>query len=98
MINKSHKVLDGKLREIRRSFGRNAVALRCTGGEEVLRDEALIAGVKGDDEEVEVLLAPGANAQELLQRLVGAGAQLTKFELVEPTLHDIFIEKVREVA
>jgi ABC-2 type transport system ATP-binding protein len=98
MINKSHKVLDGKLREIRRSFGRNAVALRCTGGDEVLADQALIANVKGDDEEVEVLLAPGASAQELLQRLVSAGAQITKFELVEPTLHDIFIEKVREVA
>lgn len=31
MINRSNKVLDGTLREIKRSFGRNAVALRLEG-------------------------------------------------------------------
>ena len=44
------------------------------------------------------LIGGGANAQELLQRLVSSGAILTKFELVEPSLNDIFIEKVREAA
>jgi len=43
-----------------------------------------------------VLMAPGASPQALLKRLVDSGAMVTKFELVEPTLHDIFIEKVRE--
>jgi len=41
---------------------------------------------------------PGASPQELLRRLVEANLVITKFELVEPSLHDIFIEKVREVA
>jgi ABC-type uncharacterized transport system ATPase subunit len=44
------------------------------------------------------LLVPGASPQELLRRLVEANAVITKFELVEPSLHDIFIEKVREAA
>lgn len=98
MINKSEKVLDGRLREVRRSFGRNAVALRIEGGDGVLQDPNLIAQVKQIDDDTEVLLAPGANAQALLQRLIESGASVTKFELVEPSLNDIFIEKVREAA
>src|SRR5262252_695026 len=36
MINKSQKVFDGRLREIRRSFAQNAVALRIEGADGVL--------------------------------------------------------------
>ena len=97
MINRAHKVLDGRLREIRRSFSRNAVALQFAGGDGLLDDSSLIANVRQHDEEFEVLMAPGASPQALLKRLVDSGAVVTKFELVEPTLHDIFIEKVREV-
>lgn len=95
MIDKSEKVLDGSLREVKRSFGRNAVALRLEGGDEVLADRELVARIDKDSDELEALLAPGASAQDLLERLVASGARLTKFELVEPSLNDIFIEKVR---
>ena len=78
MINKAEKVLDGSLREVKRSFGRNAVALRLEGGESVLGDRDLVARIDRDSDEMEALLAPGANAQELLQRLVSSGATLTK--------------------
>src|SRR3984893_12045753 len=98
MINKSHKVLDGKLREIRRSFSRNALALQFQGGDGVLNDPDLVASIRQKGDDTEVLLVPGANPQELLKRLVESGATVIRFELVEPSLHDIFIEKVREVA
>lgn len=98
MINRSRKVLDGRLRDIRRSFSRNAVALRFEGTEGLPDDPELIANVRQIGDEVEVLLAPGANPQLLLKRLVDRGTVVTKFELVEPTLHDIFIEKAREAA
>jgi ABC-2 type transport system ATP-binding protein len=98
MINKSRKVLDGKLREIRRSFSRNAVAIQFEGDDGLLNEPELVASIRQNGDEVEVLLVPGKNPQELLRRLVEAGAAVTKFELVEPRLHDIFIEKVREVA
>ena len=96
MINRSHKVLDGKLRELRRSFSRNAVELQMTGGDGVLDDASLVANVRENGDDREVLLAPGADAQTLLQRLVASGAVINKFELAEPSLHDIFIAKVRE--
>lgn len=98
LINRSRKVLEGSLREVKRGFGRNAVALRIEGGDisSALDDASLVAKVITRSDEVEVLLSDGADAQALLRRLVASGAHITKFELVEPSLHDIFITKVDE--
>ncbi len=96
LINRSRKVLDGSLREVKRSFGRNSVALRSDGGDGVLDDRHLVAKVERHSDEVEVLLADGADAQEFLRRLITSGAHVTKFELIEPSLNDIFIAKVTE--
>ena len=98
MIYRSRKVFDGRLREIRRSFARNVVALRFEGSDGVLNDPELVASIRPVGDEFEALLAPGADPQVLLKRLVDAGISVSKFELVEPSLHDIFIEKVREAA
>jgi ABC-2 type transport system ATP-binding protein len=96
MINKSRKVLDGTLREVKSSFGRNSVALRVEGGDGALNDPTLVAKIERHSDEVEALLAEGANAQTLLKRLIESGATVSKFELVEPSLNDIFIAKVGE--
>jgi ABC-2 type transport system ATP-binding protein len=96
MINRAHKVLDGTLRDIKRSFSRNAVALQFEGGDGVLNDPTLVANIRQNGEDTEVLLVPGASPQSLLKRLVESDANVRKFELVEPSLHDIFIEKVKE--
>ncbi|HZB45785.1 MAG TPA: ATP-binding cassette domain-containing protein [Pyrinomonadaceae bacterium] len=94
LIDRSRKVLDGSLREVKRGFGRNAVALRAEGHGGVLEDESLVAGVVARGDFEEVLLADGADQQELLRRLVEGGAVVSKFERVEPSLHDIFIAQV----
>ena len=98
MINRSRKVLDGKLRELRRSESRNAVALRCEGNDEILKDPALVLNVRQVGDDLEVLLAEGVSPQILLKRLVDADTVVTKFEMVEPSLHDIFIAKVKETS
>ena len=96
LINRSQKVLDGSLREIKKSFGRNAVALRMEGSNGILNDPNLVGSVRTHSDELEVLLAPGATAQQFLRKLVDSGANVSKFEMIEPSLHDIFIEKVTE--
>src|SRR2546426_7782582 len=58
MINRSRKVLDGRLRQIRRSFSRNAVALQFEGGDSLLNDPTLVANVRQVGDDTEVLLAP----------------------------------------
>ena len=98
LLNRSQKVLDGSLREIKSSFGRNAVAVRAVGGDGVLDDPALITKVVRHADETQALLAPGADAQVLLKRLINSGATIEKFEMVEPSLNDIFITKVTEPA
>jgi len=96
LINRSRKILEGSIRSVKAAFGRNAVALRLTGGEEVLGDRTLVSSVERHSDGLEALLAEDASAQQLLQRLVLAGAHIQRFEMIEPSLHDIFIEKVSE--
>jgi ABC-2 type transport system ATP-binding protein len=98
LLNRSQKVLDGSLREIKSSFGRNAVAVRASGGDGVLDDPELVSKLVRHADEAQALLAPGADAQVLLRRLVDSGARIEKFEMVEPSLNDIFITKVTEHA
>lgn len=96
LINKSRKVISGSLREIKESFGKNVIALRAVGGEAVLKNNGLITKIIEHSDEKELFLAENADAQILLKKLIEAGARITKFELIEPSLNDIFIEKVRD--
>lgn len=96
LLNRSRKVLEGRIRDIKESFGRNSVALRVEGGEDVLQNVALVSKVERHSDEIEVVLASGANAQDLLKALIAAEATVTKFELIEPSLNDIFIQKIGE--
>ncbi|HSS21432.1 MAG TPA: ATP-binding cassette domain-containing protein [Pyrinomonadaceae bacterium] len=96
LINHSRKVLEGRIRDVKRSFQRNAVALRLEGGETVLENTDLVTATRRDSDGLEVLLADGANSQQLLRALVDSDAKVEKFEVVEPSLHDIFVAKVTE--
>jgi ABC-2 type transport system ATP-binding protein len=98
LLNRSQKVFEGSLRGIKRSFGRNSVAVRCEGGDGVLDDPALVSKLVRHADEAQALLAAGADAQVLLKRLIASGAVIGKFELVEPSLNEIFITKVTESA
>ena len=98
LLNRAQKVFEGSLREIKRSFGRNAVAVRCEGGDGVLDDPTLVSKVVRHADEAQALLAPGADSQTLLKRLIASGAVIGKFEMMEPSLNDIFITKVTEPA
>jgi ABC-2 type transport system ATP-binding protein len=94
LINKARKVVSGSLREIKAGFGKNLIALRASGGDAVLQDPSLVANIKVHADEQEVELAAGADEQVLLKRLVESGAVISKFERIEPSLNDIFIEEV----
>lgn len=96
LINKAKKVVAGSLRQVKEGYGKNLIALRAEGGEAVLQDPALVVKTTEHADEKEVELAAGADPQVLLRRLIDAGAVISKFEDVEPSLNDIFIEKVTE--
>jgi ABC-2 type transport system ATP-binding protein len=98
LLNKSRKLFAGSLRELKSSFSGNSVAVRCEGGDGALDDPALVSKLVRHADEAQALLAAGADAQVLLKRLIDSGAVIGKFELVEPSLNDIFITKVTESA
>jgi ABC-2 type transport system ATP-binding protein len=39
-------------------------------------------------------MAPGADPQVLLRRIIESGALVQRFEMIQPSLHQIFLEKV----
>ena len=94
LINKSKKVIGGSLREVKASYGKNLIALRAVGGESILADKKLVASVVEHSDEKEIELADGADAQILLRKLIENGASISKFEKVEPSLNDIFIDQI----
>lgn len=98
LVNRSRKVLEGSIREVKRAFSRNAVALRLVGGDAVLQNDQLISHLQRHSDGVEVLLAENTSPQTLLKELIAADATIERFEMIEPSLHDIFIEKVTENA
>jgi ABC-2 type transport system ATP-binding protein len=98
LINRSKKVLSGTLREVKRGFGKDAVSLRVEGGDAVLQAEPYASRLNPLSDGVEVGVDDSESAQELLRRLIESGAVVSKFELVEPSLKEIFISKVAEAA
>ncbi len=105
IIARGKKVLDGRLADIKRTAaaeGRVALAFEAGAdrerAESVLADRTLCVAVRpaatGEHADVEVELAIGAGAQRLLAALVGAAVALRRFEVVTPSLHQIFVERV----
>ena len=94
LIDRGHKVLDGELRAIKKSYGKNTVRIEFVGDEGFLNLPAVVAGVNRHGAVVEAKLRPGADAQEILRAAVARRVEISRFELVEPPLNDIFIEKV----
>jgi len=94
LINKSKKVVAGSLRQVKESFGKNLIALRIAGGDGVLNDRSLVASFVDHADEKEVQLTEGADPQQLLKKLIDSGASISKFEEIEPSLNDIFIDAV----
>ncbi len=95
LINKSRKVVGGSLREVKESYGKNLIAFRGMGADNLILDRTLVDKVVSHADEQELHLAVGVDSQQLLRALIDSGAEITKFEITEPSLNDIFIEKVQ---
>lgn len=95
LINKSRKVVGGSLREVKESYGKNLIAFRGTNANEVISNRSLVNKIVSHADEQELHLAVGVDSQQLLRALIDSGAEITKFEITEPSLNDIFIEKVQ---
>jgi ABC-2 type transport system ATP-binding protein len=95
LINKAEKVLEGNLNWIKQQYGKNTIVLDYVG------DVSFIPSIpeveKTDDygKFMEIKLKEQSDPQDLLKKLVEK-IRVNKFEVREPTLNAIFIDKVGE--
>ncbi len=94
LINRGEKVLDGSVAEVKARHGKNTVVLAYDGDGSFVAGLPGVARVTDFGRYVEVRLADGADPQPLLRAAVEK-LRLRRFEIVEPSLHDIFVETVK---
>jgi ABC-type uncharacterized transport system, ATPase component len=99
IIANGEKVLDGSIASIKAEHGGQHVALglgqdRSAAVKEIFADRSLVTSVDDSHRTVELELAPNVSPQLLLRRLMDAGATIEHFELVQPSLHRIFLDTV----
>jgi len=93
LINKGKIVLNGSLSQIKSRFGKNSVMVEFDGDGSFLQGLPGVARVDDYGQYREVRLRDGADPQALLRAAVER-VTVRRFEIMEPTLHNIFIEQV----
>jgi ABC-2 type transport system ATP-binding protein len=96
LIHNSHLVLSGSMREIKTRYPVNRVLINFTGDDSFL-NHPTIHSAKNYGGHAEIRLREGADAQALLAAAI-VKARVTRFEVMEPTLEEIFIEKITETS
>jgi ABC-2 type transport system ATP-binding protein len=99
IIARGRKVLDGDVAHVRASHGGRTVALGFAvvppaDVVAILRDRSLVTRADHSNRVAEIELAHGVDPQVVLRRLLDAGARLERYELVHPSLHQIFLDTV----
>ena len=92
LIDKGRNVLDGELRAVKQSYGKNTLHIEFTGSENFLSNPSIVNLTRLGNG-VEAKLKPGADPQEILKAAVQANVSITRFELLEPSLNEIFIDR-----
>ena len=96
ILNKGKTVLQGNLREIKESYPANRVKIETNKNidEYVKNLELEIENETNNDYTIKI--SDENKAHELLKKLIENEVIVNKFEIMKPTLNDIFIEKVGE--
>ena len=97
ILDRSRTVLQGNLNDIKKSYGRVNLHLKCEGDARpfIERSGAVVLTEKEQEYQLKVKGEEQANA--LLFQLMSAKVPVITFDLREPSLHEIFVEKVGEV-
>ncbi len=94
IIYRGRLVLDGSMREVKSRYPRNRVQMVFSGDSGFLQHPA-VAEAKDYAGIAEITLTSPEAAQSLLAEAIARGTQISRFEVVEPTLEEIFISIVK---
>jgi ABC-2 type transport system ATP-binding protein len=93
LINKAEMVLEGNLSQIKKQYGKNTVVLDYDGNASFIQDFPEVEKIDDYGKFMEIKLREKSDPQALLKSLVGKIA-INKYEIQEPSLNAIFIDKV----
>jgi ABC-2 type transport system ATP-binding protein len=94
LINRGNLVLSGGMREVKSRYPRNRVQMEFEGSDAFLKHPSIVEA-KNYSGHAEIKLRDGSDAQHLLAEALTM-ASVSRFEVMEPTLEEIFIEAVGE--
>ncbi len=93
LINHGRSVLAGELKAIKASYGTSSLQLEYEGELPFLKDASVVQSYNDFGNYVELKPAAATDAQKVL-RLAMQSARIQRFQLVEPSLEQIFIDVV----
>ena len=93
LINEGKAVLNGEIKQIKKSFSKRTIRIEFEGEAEFLNDEKLVKNFQEHDNYVEIQPNEKTTVNDILQTACQQ-VDIFRFELMEPSLHDIFIETV----
>ena len=93
LINEGKAVLNGELKQVKKNFGRNSILMQYEGDARFLNDRTLVKSFVDHDNFVEIYPAEKVTIKQILQEALKE-VEVSKFEIMEPSLHEIFIETV----
>jgi len=93
LINEGKSVLEGELRAVKKNFRRNSIRMAFDGQAQFLNDKTLVEKFKTIDNCAEIFPADDKAINDILQATIKE-VDVTRFEVMEPSLNEIFIETV----
>ena len=99
IIDKGRIVTSGPTREVKRSTGHQVVRVAVAGDGDGawLRDLPHVTVTRPGRDYTEVLVDTGANPQIVLQAALARGGDILRFEVGDPSLEEVFVERVGAV-
>lgn len=94
ILNKGETVLKGNLNEIKKSYGRVKLTVKCEGDITAMAAECGLFMTEETPNGVSFAVKNEEQAHALLKKIMDSDIPLIRYELREPTLNEIFIEKV----
>lgn len=94
ILNRGNTVLQGDLNQIKKSYGRVNMMLKCEADIEPLLQQYQLTVVNKTPDGYHIRVSGEEQAMEFLRVLVKNQIPVVRFELREPSLHEIFVEKV----
>ena len=94
LINRGTNILSGNLSEIKKKFSKNTIVLKYRGNGNIFKNSDDIVKYNDYGNYVELELKEHIDSQDFLKKIIDK-IEIHRFQVMEPSLNQIFIENVK---